>query len=231
MLIPPVVAKSRVELQQAYEEVRTLIDEQVRECDAPLRSSREEPVGQDDSTRSEPLPTQYETFAWDGGIDTESGRAMFSGGVSLKDGFDRIVGLSVFEYEIPEELTEVNIPGDWVLRKGSVKEDRLAAFERIVQTQTGRPIRFQACPVRREVIVARGTFHFHPLSGTYDDSWIHVYADELDPDERSGGGDGTLAKFVRYLGRSISIGGLSMKCTATERSRSAMAGTSRATSV
>jgi hypothetical protein len=93
-----------------------------------------------------------------------------------------------------------NIPGDWVLRKGSVREDRLAAFERIVQTQTGRPIRFQACPVRREVIVARGTFRFRPLSGTYDDSWIHVYADELDPDERSGGGGGTLAKFVRCLG-------------------------------
>jgi hypothetical protein len=48
--------------------------------------------------------------------------------------------------------------------------------------------------------VARGTFHFHPLTGTYNDTWIHVYADELDPDERSGGGSGSLAKFIRHLG-------------------------------
>jgi hypothetical protein len=50
------------------------------------------------------------------------------------------------------------------------------------------------------LVVARGTFHFHPLTGTYNDTWIHVYADELDPDERSGGGSGSLAKFIRHLG-------------------------------
>ena len=31
--------------------------------------------------------------------------------------------------------------------------------------------------------------------------WIHVYADQLDPDTRGGGGNGSLAKFVRYLGQ------------------------------
>lgn len=199
-LIPPALARARIESQQAHEEVRALVDEQVRERDAPLRPAATEPASQEDSILSEPPGIQYELFAWDGGIDMKSGRPVFCGGASLRDGMDRIVGLSVFEYEIAEALADVNIPGDWIVRKDSAGEERLAAFERIIQTQTGRAIRFHAQIVQREVIVARGTFHSQPLSGAYDDSWIHVYADQLDPDERSGGGAGSLRKFIRCLG-------------------------------
>jgi hypothetical protein len=142
----------------------------------------------------------YLCFRWNDGIDMKAGRPMFRGSTSLQAAAERIVGLSKFEYEIAENLKDVNVPGDWVLRKGSPREERIAAMERIVQTATGRPIVFRKRDVEREVIVARGTFRFQPLSGTYDDSWIHVYADQLDPDERSGGGGGSLEKFVRYLG-------------------------------
>lgn len=199
-LVPPALARSRIALQQARDTVRALVDEQVRERDVPLRAKDAQSVGPGDPSGVPSIPTWYEAFAWNGGIDVESSRPMLREGASLKDGIDRIVGLSVFEYEIPTELADVNIPGDWIVRKGSSKEDRLAAFEAIAQARTGRAIRFEIHSVQREVIVARGVFHFQPLSGSYNDSWIHIYADQLDPDERGGGGSGTLEKFVRILG-------------------------------
>jgi hypothetical protein len=118
----------------------------------------------------------------------------------LGEAIERIIGLSGFEYDLPKVLQDVNIPGDWVVRKGSSKEARLAAFEKIVREYTGRTIAFRESRVEREVVVARGVFHFQPLPGAYNSSWIHVYSDRLDPDTRGGGGSGSLAHFIRNLG-------------------------------
>ena len=200
VLVPPVLAKPRLDLQQARDAVQNLVVEQIQERAAPVsRAPKAQGGGPDPSEDSEPR-ADYVSFTWDNGLDTKDGQWKFRGSVSLREAAERIAGLSRFEYEVAENLKDVNIPGDWVLRKGSPRELRIAALERIVQESTSRPIVFRELLVEREVIVARGTFRFQPLSGTYDDSWIHVYADQLEPEERSGGGSGSLERFIRSLG-------------------------------
>lgn len=199
-LVPPALAKPRLDLQQARDEVQTLVVEQIQERAAPVPRADEAQGGGRDLPEDSQPRADYVSFTWDNGLDTKDGRWRFRGSVSLREAAERMAGLSRFEYEIAENLKDVNIPGDWVLRKGSPRELRIAALERTVQESTGRPIVFRKLLVEREVIVARGTFRFQPLSGTYDDSWIHVYADQLEPDERSGGGSGSLERFIRYLG-------------------------------
>jgi len=157
-------------------------------------------------TQKDPTATQksdytdrYTMFLWDGKIIREN-RPLFPGGISLKTAFERIIGLSKFQYDISDELSDMRIPGDWIARKGTTKEQLLRAFEKIIQEYTGRAIRFEQHQIERNVIVARGEFQFKPLSGAYDDYVIHVFSDKLDPDERGGGGSGTLDKFLRSLG-------------------------------
>ncbi len=202
-LIPPALVQPRLEWEQAEDEVRRLAQEQERERIARSRPGQGRGAkagnGRGLADSDQALP-RFQCFTWDDGIDMQKGRPVFVGPASIKGALGGIVRLSVFEYEIPAELADVNIPGDWIVRKNSSWEERLAAFEAIVQDYTGRAIRLRPHQVQREVIVARGRFHFQPLSGTYNDSWIHVYADRLDPDERSGGGGGSLEKFVRCLG-------------------------------
>jgi hypothetical protein len=202
-LVPPSLVGPRLELERVEQEIGRLVDEQVRErLGKPRRGGSGNGTGGKGSAPAgvNQAPPQFQCFLWDNGIDLRKDRPVFTGAATLKDALDRIVGLSVFEYELPAGLADVNLPGDWVVRKPSSKEQRLAAFERIVRDGTGRSIVFQPSCVEREVIVAGGSFLFQPLSGTYNDSWIHVYADRLDPDTRGGGGSGSLAKFIRYLG-------------------------------
>jgi hypothetical protein len=142
---------------------------------------------------------RYMAFAWDDQL-VRNRAAVFKDGVSLQEAFKRIVGLSKFEYQIPDTLLDVKIKGDWIVRKGATKTQKLKAFERIVQARVKRPIRFKQHSVERDVIVASGTFRFKPLSNTYDNKWIHVFSDVMDPDERGGGGSGTPEEFLRSLG-------------------------------
>jgi len=142
---------------------------------------------------------RYMAFAWDGQL-VRNRAAVFKDGVSLQEAFKRIVGLSKFEYQIPDALLDVKIKGDWIVRKGATKTQKLRAFEKIAQAQVKRPIRFEQHSVERDVVVASGRFRFTPLSNTYDNKWIHVFSDVMDTDERGGGGGGTPEEFLRSLG-------------------------------
>jgi len=200
--VPPALARPRVDLEHAKLEIIKLEHEQEEARIAATRPS---------STRKPWTPVKpadlqrprYAVFAYDQndqGADHYKEGRLFWSGASVKEALEDIVGLSRFEYDLPQEIGDVNIPGDWVVRRDSSKEQRIAAFEGIVQQYTGRTIVFKESRVEREVVVARGTFHFQPQAGTNNPGWIHVYADQLDPDTRGGGGSGSLAKLVRYLG-------------------------------
>jgi len=114
------------------------------------------------------------------------------------------LGLTTFEFEGPEDLLELNMPGDWILRKDTSQEDKLHALEKILEEDFGRHIRFIRRQVDREVIVARGEYHFNPLTGTYNDSRIHIYADIL-IDKGAGGGRGNVSKFLRTVGSRLNV--------------------------
>ena len=183
--IPPSLVGLRAKIDQIREEIVQL-----------ERTSREDGTC---AIRQRDKVDYYTVFRWDGKIIRRD-TPVFWGGVSLKTAFEIIIGLSKFQYDIPDELLGFKIPGDWIVREGSSKEQQLKAFEKIVQDYTRRSIRFEQGQIERDVIVARGKFQFKPLSGTYDDSWVHVFSDKLDPDERGGGGSGSLDKFLRRLG-------------------------------
>jgi len=183
--IPPSLAEPRIKIDK----ISRAVDQLVREGSqimTPMTTVEKEQNSKNN----------YTMFSWDGKIARDTGRPIFTDGVSLKAAFERIIGLSEFEYDIPDNLLTIEIPGDWIVRKGSSKEQQLRAFEKIVQNYTNRPIRFERRQIERDVIVARGKFRFKPLIGTYDDNWIHVYSDKLDPDERGGGGSYSLDSFL-----------------------------------
>jgi hypothetical protein len=200
--VPPALAQPRVELEQAKLEIDKLVHEQEDARIAQTRpTATRKPWG--GVTPEDLQRPRYAVFTYDKseeGADRYKESRVFRDGAMVKDALEWVVGFSRFEYDLPQEIGEVNIPGDWVVRRDSSKEQRMAAFEKIVQGRPGRAIVFRASRVEREVVVARGTFHFQPQAGTYNPRWIHVYADQLDPDTRGGGGSGSLAKFVRYLG-------------------------------
>lgn len=145
----------------------------------------------------------YTMFFWDEKLITSGRRPIFKEGVSLKDVFERIIGLSKFDYNIADDVLRIQIPGDWIVRKGSSKEQQLKDFEQVVREYTDRRIRFQKHRIERDAIVARGKFHFKPLSGTYDDTRIHVFSDKLDPDERGGGSSASLLD--RFLTQRLAV--------------------------
>ena len=142
---------------------------------------------------------RYKVFRWDGRLVTRR-TPVFEQGVSLQQAFEWIVGLSKFEYQIPDALLDFKIKGDWIVRNGATKTQLLEVLAETIQEHVQRPIHFEHRREEHDVIVASGTFRFEPLSGTYKNTWIHVFSDVMDPDERGGGGSGTLEKFLRMLG-------------------------------
>lgn len=142
-------------------------------------------------------------FSWDGKLD---GKGMGFGGVrDLTEPLD-LFGLQSYEYEGPEEVLKMELPGDWIVRTNTTIEERMAALEQLLAEEIDRKISFEKRMVERKVIVASGEFEFHPPSGTYNDSQLHLYSDKLDPDERAGGGTAySIAKLLNRLGDLVGI--------------------------
>jgi len=187
-LIPPALVEPRAGIDRVNEMLRQL-----------RNVSRHEEI----STATVPhTADRYTMFRWEGEevSSTVGSRPLFKGGLRLVDAFRRMIGLSKFEYEVPDELDNLVIQGDWIARTGTSKRQLMKAFEKIVQDYSKRHIRFEERQIGRHVIVAGGTFRFSPLPETYDNSAVHVFSDKTDPDERGGGGSGSLDKFLRYLG-------------------------------
>jgi hypothetical protein len=185
--IPPSLVEPRRKIDRINRRIRQIehAGSQILTCKASCQ------------TKQNTNDDYYTMSRWDGKLLIGGSRPIFSEPVSLSTAFERIIGLSSFQYDIPDNLPAIEIPGDWVVRKGASREQKLRAFEKILKDYTKLPIRFEKHRVERDVIVARGKFQFRPLHGTYDDSWIHVFSDKLDSDERGGGTSGsTLDRFL-----------------------------------
>lgn len=183
--IPLSLAKPRIKIDEINNTIR-ILEREGSPIMPPLSSVEIKRMNKED---------HYTMFSWDG--ERAKGGKIFPDGVFLETAFERIIVLSQFQYDsIPDTLSSIKISGDWVVRNGTPKEQLLDALERILQDFTKRPIRFKKRRVERDVIVARGKFRFKPLIGTYNDNWIHVYSDKLDPDEQGGGGGYSLDSFL-----------------------------------
>jgi hypothetical protein len=143
-------------------------------------------------------------FHWNGNLRRWG---MGFGKVSaLGNVLNNVLQLKSFEYNGPTELLNLTLPGDWIIRNEMPQDVKLAALENLIEAELGRHIRFERRSIDREVIIASGRFKFHPPVGTYESTSVHMYADEVDPDERSGGGtDDSLAEFLETLGNRVNI--------------------------
>ncbi|MCH7556100.1 MAG: redoxin domain-containing protein [Planctomycetes bacterium] len=156
-----------------------------------------------DQARAIPDGPRMMTFSWDGKLDPNKGG--FGSVRDLTEPLD-LFGLESYEYEGPEELLSLKLPGDWIVRAGTTIEERMKALEELLAEELGRNIRFVKRTVEREVIVATGKFKFHPPSGTYESNSVHLFSDQVDPDERAGGGTAdSVSDFLQRLGSRVKM--------------------------
>ena len=147
-------------------------------------------------------PSQL-TFHWDGQLK-KWGMVVGFGNPDMRIILNLVLEIQTHEYDGPTSLLDIEMPGDWIIRNEASQEVKLEALEELVARDLGRKIRFEQRSVEREVIVATGTFRFHPPVGTYESTSVHLYATQMDPDERGGGGTAdSLGKFLQKLGNHV----------------------------
>jgi len=91
----------------------------------------------------------------------------------LQEILDDYFGFWQYEFDDPDQLLNISLPGDWTIREDANRENLLAALEPIIQKATGRRIHFEKRVVERDVIVAHGTAR--------DLSWhtnVQIYAEK-----------------------------------------------------
>ncbi len=147
----------------------------------------------------------YFHFSWDGQL-TNAGLGFISSPVGLSTVLS-FLGLRRYEYEGPDELLDLPMPGDWIVRKDASREARLRTLEEMLATQLGRQITFEARDIERQVLVASGTYRHQQLLGiaSRDSGSIHLFAETIDPDDGAGGGTSDLAGFLRTVGSRLKM--------------------------
>ena len=162
-----------------------------------------------------PEPNPPDTFFlhWDGEVLKNWGSGFMGGrGLSLEGVLRYILGLASFEYAGPEELLDLEIPGDWIVRPSASIEEKLSALTQISSQDLNRPFLFERSTVEREVLVTSGVFSLRPLEGQDPHELLmYLHKEQLDPNspEYEEGGGGGLAEsideFMRELGNRVGI--------------------------
>ena len=116
---------------------------------------------------------------------------------SLQRILDDQLGCRHYELDAPAALFNINLPGDWTIRKGTPREKLLKALEPIILKATGRTIHFEKQSIERDAIVAHGTMK----GNLYGDNGIQIYAEKKD---RYGGRSyGGLTGFLGTVGERL----------------------------
>ena len=190
-----------------FETVYRLEDDQIlKRIAPPFIPERMDFYKTDSARQAEAIPRGPDRmiFHWDGKLRRWG---MGFGKVSaLSYVLNHVLQLKRFDYHGPKGLLNLKLPGDWIIRNEMPQDVKLAALEDLIEAELGRHIRFEKQFIDREVIIASGRFKFHPPVGTYESTSVHMYADEVDPDEGSGGGtNDSLAEFLETLGNRVNI--------------------------
>jgi RNA polymerase sigma factor (sigma-70 family) len=116
---------------------------------------------------------------------------------SLQQILDDPLGFWRYEFDAPDELLNLNLPGDWTIRENASRETLLAALEPIIFKTTGRNIHFEKRTVEREVIVAQGRIK------TDWETKIQIYAENSKGGYGQGSGD--IQHFLGRVGEQLNI--------------------------
>ena len=118
--------------------------------------------------------------------------------VNLLEG---VAGFPAQDVEGPKDLLETPIEADWVVAAEAPPERRVAELDAILHEECKLPIRLRLHEKEREVVVARGRFELKPVLAGVDA--IQFYGATLTPNGGGGGGKGTVAECLTWLGRFV----------------------------
>ena len=141
-------------------------------------------------------------FRWIDGEEIRSDGSMFQQ-VLLEDVLRSVIGLSKYEYQGPEDVITALVDGDWIVRPEASEREKMQALARIVRKELKLPISIVHRVEQKDVIVARGRFKLQPLSGTHDDSQIHVYGEGLNLEGRGFHSGGNLQELLDRVAERI----------------------------
>jgi hypothetical protein len=112
-----------------------------------------------------------------------------------------VAGLDVSDLEGLRGVLDLDVPGDWVARAGAPRDAILADVQRALAKATDGRIRIEHARVEKPVIVARGRWAFKRLPNAVRQSQkVHLFTDTLDAQDGAGGGSGSLAAMLKYIG-------------------------------
>ncbi|MHC4476351.1 MAG: HEAT repeat domain-containing protein, partial [Planctomycetota bacterium] len=185
--------------RERFDEVYRLDDGQIlKRIAPPFIPERAEYYRHEHSGQASAIaePPDYFTFHWDAAL-VNWGLGFTGGERPLEAVLKHNLSMGRDAFEGPEELLEIDVQGDWIVRKDSSMEQRLEALEKILEDETGRGIRFIKRRIEREVIVAGGRYRFRGLPGKGRNDVVYMYSDIFDID--SGGGGGTAKSVSEFL--------------------------------
>jgi len=117
------------------------------------------------------------------------------------------VGLQAYEYEIPDNLCSVELPGDWIFRAEVSHEAKLRALEVVLAEEFKRSVRFEERPAEDIVVVGTGRWKFHPVYDTYG---IQIFAGSRRPEieeyyDWDYGEADSISQFLEMLGSIVGV--------------------------
>ncbi len=118
-------------------------------------------------------------FGWNGGLKYTSG--FWPSPTDLESILTTVLGLQKDEYDGPQELLYLELPGDWIICEETSLEAKFLALEGIIERELGRRVRFEKHMVEREAIVATGTFHLDSSTDPAQRAAVHLYAGDAPP--------------------------------------------------
>ncbi len=137
-------------------------------------------------------------FRWEDGLRPWGMSFSGSRGSSLPSILDSVAGIYREEVEGDEELLNTVIRGDFIVREGVPAERIIAELETVLRESLKLPLRMTFREVERDVIVAKGTYHFTPVPGRPPDR-IELYWDKLGDPKVGGGGSGDFDEFLSWV--------------------------------
>jgi hypothetical protein len=139
-------------------------------------------------------------FGWDGDLKQEVSLAD-TGFLKLSEILQYVCGLDIAEYSGSENLLDLRLAGDWIVRRNASDDECLHALESIVYDETGVNIAFEKRRVDTLVVRATGILRYHSLPGALGENDVQLFAERSGSHFGSyvGGGSGRLAQLLRHM--------------------------------
>jgi hypothetical protein len=176
--------------------------QEVRCVPPPFPAARLRFYEADNPEQARRIPEGPQTMylRWEGDRLQVWGLRFGTPGPTFRDLMEMMVHVYPQEVEGDAELLQKNFSGDFVFRTAANPEKVAEGLAGIFRTQFQIPVRAAFRRVERTVTVARGRFAFKPLP---DRQQIQIYGRELTDPNRGGGGSGTLAECLGWVGMFI----------------------------